>query len=602
FALVTFSVTGAMISFFSPDPRAASRVHLHMPSGRDVTLDDDSRSRAAAAYELFYATDSAASLFRVRGLQQHVFPFLLTGLGGIGTRTKGKKDQDHVLQFQLLAELGRDRGLDAGMADVKDWLQKAFPSGDDYLQLCDYFHWTPTQFESALAEALLVKRVLEVAQAQTPVPTGEEIVKEWASRNESSAFQVASFLAEDRKASIDASAVTDADLSKYLDGLPPMEKRKFEEPAKIAVEGIAVLDPAKPAGETFEKLVAAEALTETDARLYHSLARRERFRRPKTESAPAVTPESAPASAPATQPADEFLSFDEARERVEREAKVARALETVLAEAREAATQPNFELKTLADKYGLVYWSSGDPRANEDLEKLATHGSKALVAGLAAAKEGDFLPAYQTTPSAIEITRVTKKVPAKVPEVAAIREKLLPDYLDAKVLEKTRDDARALVTALEQAAGTPSAEGSASAPAVTAEKFEQLAREKGAKVESLAPIRKTRKFDPEFSKAPKDAARFLANRGGFAQPGQPKDPFDLAVGAFAGPYDDAEAKTLYVVRVAEKTTPTQADMGSTDWATARDSIREDLRRKKTLEMLSAESLSKQLQLRTGAES
>lgn len=594
FGLVTFTITGAVVTTFQSDARAANSPTITLPSGATRKLTDTDRSLAAAAYTLFFERRrnnipealQVAQQARMMDLFRQLLPLLSTSLAD---REDGGK-RDEVLQVMLLAALARDKGIDVGQGEISAWVSDAFTSPQEYTAFCGHFRLSPVQFEAALKEALLVKRTFDIGLAETPLPSGDEIVAEWRKRNERYTFDVAAFSAKERRAALEKTPPTDAELQAHFDALPPMGKERHRLPAQFALDGLAVTAPAEKQADAFEALMAAAEVQEQDARSYYQISRAERFAKPAAESKPAgegaaTQPESAPASVPS------FLPFDEVKDRAMRETRVARALEKVSREAQEAAASPGFDLKAFGDKYGLTYFTTGEPRTAADLAKVPVHGTASLGVGLADSKEGAFLSGYRAAPGAIEVARLTRKVDSRIPEIAAIRDALLPEYLDKKAYEKAQEDASAFQKAVLAASGD--------------DKFAAAAKQLGVEIKTLPPVAKSRRDDPDYTAGSgADPAHFLAGlRGmGGAFPGARPDPFELKKGDVSPPIPDENEKVVYVVRVAGRAEPPDSEMGPADYHDAKESIVRDLRLRRCQELLSADALSKTLKLKNPTES
>ena len=592
FGLIVFTITGAVTATFARNPMKGTDVRVTMPSGKEVKLSDEERVNAANAVTLFFDISRQDSLLRfafsnqLQSLVPKLFQFQTVGIGE-RFGEKPAKGRDEVLSTMLVGALGRDKGIDVSPMEISEWVSNGFTSKDQYAAVCQFYRITPMSFEAALKEALLVKRTFEIALAETPVPTGDEIVKEWCSRNERFVFEVAAFKAADRKKAIESAAVADADLQKFFDELPPVQKERYRVPAQYVLDGLAVTDPGAKQNDAFEALIAAADVQDQDARSYYQIARIERFAKPA--SAPAPGAETQPSSAPASLPT--YLAFDEVKDRAMRETRVARALEKVSKEAQEQKDAPGFDLKTFGEKYGLTYFSTGEPRPSMELGKVPTFGTPSLGVSLADLKEGTFLAGYRAAPGAIEIARVVKKAEAHMPDAASIRDKLQPEYVDKKAAEKAFDDAKTFQLAVTAATGD--------------DRFATTAKAQSVETSTLPALAKSRREDSDFFGEPSDTpAHFLATLRGMdgRMPGMPADPFELKKGDVSPPLKDDASKVVYVVRVVERVEPTQKDMGPADYLGSRDTILRELRLKKCREMLSGESLSKSLKLKHPTES
>jgi hypothetical protein len=497
------------------------------------------------------------------------------------SKEEREKANDPITQIMLVNALARDRGIEVALGEVKDWLEKVFTNADQYQRACMFIGLKVPQFEAVLREGMLFRRAMDLSLAQTPLPSGENLVDEWRRRNERVTFEVAAFSVEDRKKGMDAAKITDEELKKWLDARKDPEKEKYKESEKIQLEGLAVADPI-PAkfNDAFQALVNAVTLEANDAQAFFDMSRADRYKKPA--SAPA---ESKASTAPETLPS--FFAFDEVKDRVMMEVKVARALDKVRAEAIEASNKEKFDLKAIGDKYGLAYWTSGDPATTTAVLATEKFGTAAWRAPLETAKEGEFLPGTQAASGAIEFTRVKRKVEPRIPEVKDIRATLLVDYLDQKSDERAKDDANQFKDAVIGAEG--------------ADRFARIGKEKGVETKVLAPISRDRRNDPDYSMNPdtKDPAHFLAglHYEGSPMPSNPRiDPFMLKKDAVGGPYHDAANKIYYVVHLVDSVPPAKTDMMAADYLTFRDRFLKELREKRCMEIMSSDSLQKLMKI------
>jgi hypothetical protein len=602
FGVLTFTITTAVTMTFAPDPKKATVFTVTLPSGKTGKFSELDREHAAVTHALFFDASNQSSLVNLayRSQKQNLFGQALRigswmfGQGNQSAEAKKDKKNDDVLQIMLVNAVARDRGIEVATSEVAEWLSNAFSSTEEYSALVGYLRMNYPQFESVLREALLYKRAQDLMLAQTPLPSGDDLLKDWSQANERFVFEVATFSAEDRKKTMKPEDVTNEALKKWFDAKKDLERSKYQEPEKMAIEGIAVTNAAMTAGKWNEAFAALEkgvVLQDTDAQTYYSMARQDRFKKEAAASKPAP-PESGPASQPESSPASkpivEYVTFEEAKDNATKEARIARALEKIKTEAMEAMNKPGFDLKAIAEKYGLLYFNTGEPKTLGDLRKDAVHGCLGWIMGVSDAKEGDFLASYQPAPGAIQISRLTKKTPSRVPDVADIRDKILSDYLDEKAAEKARDDATAFRDAVVDA---NIAEGE--------NRFQKVAKEKGVELKTLAPIARTTPVyenpDFNFMDIGKDVSQYLMslNQGGVRLP----DPFALKKDGISTPLANNEAKTTYVVHVLDRIVPTIADLSVAEYPKYKERSLLRLRQKKCLDMTNSEALSKVLQLK-----
>jgi hypothetical protein len=592
FGVLTFTITYAFNMTFSRNPKKEALFTVTLPSGKSASFNELDREHAATTYSLFFDSSASnrnglmvlAGQLRSIDLLRHMLRILSwNGMHENAAAEQQKKDKknDEVMQLMLVNAIARDRGIDVATSEVAEWLQGAFQSTDQYKSIIAYYNITYPQFESLLREALLYRRAIDLMLAQTPLPSGDDLVKEWCERNERFTFELVDFKAEDRKKAIDQASITNDELKKWFDEKKEVEKQKYKEQERLQLEVVAVtnemLAPDAKPNDAFDALVKSIVLQDTDAQTYHSMAQSERFRKsPATDSAPD------------SQPVIEVIPFDEkdAKEKATREVRIARALEKVKSEAMDAMTKPGFDLKAIAEKYGLKYETFGEPKTLDELRKDKVYGCFGWISGIPDAKEGDFLSSYQPAPGAIEITRVTKKTAARIPEIADMREKLLSEYLDHKSMDRARDDAIAFRDAVLDA---KVAEGE--------NRFAAVAKEKGLEVKALAPISKGAQANGDYNAADigKDDSQFLISlyQGGLRTP----DPFALKKDGLSTPLANSEGKLVIVAHLLDRQLPTIADMSVADYPKLRDQGLTYFRQKKCLEMTTSEALSKALQLK-----
>mgnify|MGYP003693601765 CR=1 FL=1 len=203
-------------------------------------------------------------------------------------------------------------------------------------------------------------------------------------------------------------------------------------------------------------------------------------------------------------------------------------------------------------------------------------------------RKGIFSRAISRRPGAIQISRLTKKTPSRVPDVADIRDKILSDYLDEKAAEKARDDATAFRDAVVDA---NIAEGE--------NRFQKVARRKGCRAEDAGAHRADdpRLREPRLQlhghRQGRLAVPDVAEPGGVRLP----DPFALKKDGISTPLANNEAKTTYVVHVLDRIVPTIADLSVAEYPKYKERSLLRLRQKKCLDMTNSEALSKVLQLK-----
>lgn len=601
FGLVTFTITSAVLQTFAHDGRGGGATTITLPSGKVHNLDAD-RGIVGRAHSLFFETNAQQPYPR---FQQHAFQFgdrskiqqLLSELEKVRswtqrlnldhsgmTKKEREERNDEITQIMLVNALARDQGIEVGVAEMQSFVEGIFPSAEIYKGYCDRVVQSGIPaFEAALREALLFRRAMDLALAQTPLPTGDELVKEWCDRNERFNFEIAAFPVDVQRKQIEGEKdkITNDDLKKWLDGMKEDAKSQYKDPEKFVLEGAAVLDPAAPLNPEFQKLVDAVTLETSDAQAYFDLSKTERFKKPATASKPATT------SAPASIPIPEFYTFEEMKPRVEKEVKIARALDKVREEAVKAMNEKDFDLKKIADKYGLLYWTSGAPASETAVIETPVHGTQSWRAPLETAKEGEFLPGSQASAAAIEITRVKQRVAPRIPEISDIRDKVLANYIDQKADEKAKAQAQSFKDAVNDAKGD--------------DRFIRVSKEKGMETKTSGFISKSMRDEVGFNNNPdsKDPVHFLASqRTDGLPPSQAllRDPFALKKDVVGGPYSDAMNKIYYVVRCADRKEATKAEILPIDYLKSRDNLMRELRERKCYDLMSSVALAKALKM------
>ncbi|MFN0207577.1 MAG: hypothetical protein ACKVS6_14820 [Planctomycetota bacterium] len=601
FGLLTFTITGAMLSTVAGDPRHEKAMEATMPSGKKVTFTQNDRMLAHSIYKIFYESNPREG----KPIERLVYALIQQSQGGnfqkifsqLGkvtswsgkhmrssqgmTKEEREKANDPIMQIMLVNALGRDQGLEAGIGEVKEWVEEVFSSAEQYRRgVMAVLGLDVKQFEWVLREAILFRRTMDIVLAQTPIPSGDDIVNEWCRRNERLTFEIAAFSVADRKAKMDPAKIIDEELKKFLDQMKEGEKDKYKEPEKLQLEGLAVTDPNAKFNDAFQALLTSVVVEPNDVQAFFDMSRLDRYKKPA--SAPAV-----PDTNPSSIPLVEYFSFDEAKNRAAEEVKIARALDKVRIEAMDASNKPEFDLKKIGEKYGLTHWTSGEPKTEADVIKIDIYGTVTWRAPLETAKEGEFLPGTQASAGAIQFTRVVKKVAPRIPELTDIRGRVATDYIEEKAEEQTRDEANRFKDAVAAATGD--------------DRFSKTGKERGVDTKILAPISRDRRNDPDFATETdtKNPSHFLPTLH-FVDSLQPAnsrtDPFLLKKDAVGGPYYDTTNKIYYIVRLVDSVTPTVKDMWAVDYLPFRDRFMKELREKKCMEIMSSESLQKQLKI------
>lgn len=613
FGLVTFTITGPLIQTITGRGKGKETT-ITLPSGKVYAFTEEDRVGAGNAYNMFFeAPDPSFPITRLQRIaynnfnfrEPNPFPKLTSQAMRVsswvsqitrpkgGLVKKGKDDKnDEVMQIMMVNAVARDRGMEVGEAEMKEFVESGFESAVQYRLFCERgMGISPAGFELGLREALLFRRAMDFALAQTPIPSGDDLVKEWCELNERFKFELVSFSEEDRKKALEAdkAKITNDELKKWLDDLRDMDRNKYKDPKKLELEGLAIRDVNAPLNPEFKKIVDGIILGVSDSQSYFDMNRAERFKKEKTASAPIASNPvaSKPESGPASQTAPEFYTYEEAKDRVEKETKIARALDKVLTDAFDASKTPNFDLKTFGEKYGLEYWTSGAPATESDIIHTPIFGTPAWIAPLETSKEGDFLPSAHASASALEIARVKRITEPRIPEVADIREKLISDYVEKKAGEQTKNEAQLFKEAVADAQGD--------------DRFARVAKDKGMVIKSLESISKALSQDPLFNLHPdtKDPVRFIAmqrDSGSTPALAAQRDPFVLKKDAVGGPYNDASNKVYYIIHCADRKEATKAEMGPSDYLRFRDRYLRELRERNCYETMSSVSLGKLLKI------
>ncbi len=517
--LATFSITGTMMYVFAQRD-AGNLAHFTLPSGKTIEVDDP--------------------MFRDFASNLRSLPFYLGNL-----RSEEEDSSDSVYRFLMLYHAAVDAGFFVPDSHLSTMIRAFFPSKDQYQSYLSRMGLAggAQTFEHYLRRGMIAMSYEQSLMDAASVPNGDEVVKSWQEDNEEYTVEYVSFPASESKSKLDAASIGDEELQKYLDGLNDADrKRKFRREAKVSIEGLTLkISSAEEA--KFASLLEGQEFPEPEVHAYFDQNRFERFTRPKEEKKEGESAEQA----------KPFYEFEEVKEMALQELKYKRAMERLLAKAKEEKGKEGFSLDAFGKPYGLETFSISPEKTRAELVTAERFGNRFLSMQAFIPNEGDFSDIVSMAPNDFFFYRVTKKIPEGVPALAEIRERVLEDYLEKKALDLAKEDARAFHTQ----ATVSKAEGEQDLDV-----FVKAASAQKKTLDSVGPFSKGyyRYQAMEYAKEPQGAGKFLKGYAAL---------FDLKAGEISQPIEDKSNKAFYVGRVVKRELPDAGKIRPADFQRSR---------------------------------
>ena len=456
FALITFSVTGAMMVFFS---RCFGGVQGGLPR---LVLQDGTKYQVT-----FQDYDTAQDVFQ---LFVERFPLLDLGFDKDENGSVPEEEKKHAFDRVLILYCAA-KAAGIGVTDgvIQDFIHS--PIAQYYWQVKDqesyervvyrFFRTSLPKFEKAFIEFKRIQfyiQTLASAENLSVLSVLEE------ARKAGEVFQVeyVPWLEEDFEKQLKKKKITDKEILAFLEGLPEGEKAPFLErkvvdlevawvgketnPASLE-EAVKKLKPSKgsPGARFLEGLPKKlKAVTDAEISRFYD-ANKDRLYKLKE---PASKPASKPASQPASKPAvKKYRPLDNAlKAEIRRVLELEKAVDLVFAEAKKQGRQEGrkFDLKAFLEKYFLfikILRTGLKPAAG--LEKVPVLKGWSEVYSALAPAAGEFVSKIQSSEKALFFARVAQ-VKENVPrELKEIRKDLLDLYYkkeSKKLAEKAAKD------------------------------------------------------------------------------------------------------------------------------------------------------------------
>ncbi|MEM7200316.1 MAG: hypothetical protein AAF628_08635 [Planctomycetota bacterium] len=269
FALVTFSITGAVMGFFAPDAASFYKApRMTLPGGRvvEVTYQDWLVGR---------------TMLTVLGQPAVVLPNIATGEEG----------EQLAERFGAIRRLAIEAGVDASEAEV----DRAIDQGLAVMAASGNQFESPTalarasgfsslaEYRNVLGEAMRIGTYLRLMSLATD-NSDATLVEELLEDSEQLTLRTAVLDKKALEEQVKAEEISDEDLQAWLDSLEDNERVPYQDTNHTSLAAIGLLyegfDPAAFAAELGDKSWTDEELEQA----YNQ--RRERFRRPEPETSP----------------------------------------------------------------------------------------------------------------------------------------------------------------------------------------------------------------------------------------------------------------------------------------------------------------------------
>ncbi|MCA8981469.1 MAG: hypothetical protein KDC14_15675 [Planctomycetes bacterium] len=414
--LVAFSVTPAMMSTFSSDPRGATFVSWHVPGGSSVSMDSDS--------------------FRGEKLKLNALQEVLRIAPPLPTGAFDAKSDEQVAKFMIVEELARESGMRVADEEIRDLIVAYFGSEAAYLdRVRGNRRVTPKDFESALGRWMVVNRYLGWLAQGAALVDPDEVQEEWLAGHQEYAFDYVLVPIEDYRQHAEEQMPSDEELEQWFNDKSENEKRRYYAGPYFSAEAAYLSLPQETAPE---KLLAAYPPAEDEdvdaaAQGYYDLYYTTRFKKPEGVS---------------EGEDDLYFAFDDVKDICATEVGAFNAMNLWLLDLekwRKDGTE--IDLAAEAERLGLEYGKQEKAltRAEWNEAELPWSGSY-VVSDIIRGQTGQMSRKITVEAKVFVITRVLERVEPSLPPFADIRERVSEDWLKQKMgdvavlrLEQVRD-------------------------------------------------------------------------------------------------------------------------------------------------------------------
>jgi len=505
FVLLTFSITGAVITALAP---SAERdfARFVLPSGRTVLVD--------------------YGMFREFGvILGQVGPFAPQPGGG----DRQRLEEEDVFSFLMLYSLATDLGLDVGTTDVRTVLQGIFQGrNEDYRNFLRAKGWRAPAFEEWLRRVLLVDRYRSFLVTAYGIPTPEDIEREWRERNALFTLEAVALAPATYEGAVAAMEPADEELTALQAGLTPLEQARMRKPDRIATEGLSLEMGEEPPAK-LAALLEGDPEPSTEELLSF-------YKRYETRYLPPREPETRPVGE-----APKPLPFEEVENRVRREYRFKRAMDKVLARAREPEAP---SLEGLAEEFGLeTFVHSLSNRAEiQAVPRFADPREVDACFDPFVGPEGSWVARPLFSPLSVFAVRVVRRVPMGLASLDHDRADYVALWRKRKQVSDARSAAEEFRNAIDAAMEGEDREGA----------FAREAETRGFTVERIGPFALGARLEPGFFEKPAGLEKFLMSRVDLLQ--------DLEPGAVVGPEVQGAEEAFVVFRLASREDPDPSTM------------------------------------------
>ena len=365
---------------------------------------------------------------------------------------------DFVARMMVLDELALDAGIEISPDELRDGILQGFGrggpdpalslmgffSGERYQEALRYRGVSPGDFESIVRRCMRVLRYQQMLGFAVAQPTPEAIIESWKEVNQEHAFDYVELAVEGFREAAGAELPEDAELELWYADLADRDLVFFEEmlPERYQAEFVGLrVEGEETAAGLLERYPLAEGEDlEALARSYYDFYYDVRFRRPE----PLSEDQEPEAAARLYQP------FEEVVEACRREAPIRMALLSWLRDLQvQAAGGEELALTVEAERLGLFFEYDGVARSQADwAEREDGLGGPFLAEALRNADPTGLPLDVSVTAQGVFLPHVIERHEAGLPEMAAIRERVVEEWTAERAGELALEALEAQRTAL----------------------------------------------------------------------------------------------------------------------------------------------------------
>ena len=414
--LVAFSITPAMMSTLSGDPRGATFVSWEVP-GRDPVVMD-------------------SPTFRAEKLKLNAIQDVLGRPLGLATGAFDARSDEGVARFLILEELALQSGMRVSDDEMRDMIIAAFGTDSAYKDIINSRQRvTPKLFEEALARWILVERFLSWTTQGAQLADPAVIEEEWLAGNQEYAFDYVVVPSEAYRQHSEEQLPADEELQAWFDAKPDFEKRRYFEGPFFTAEATYLSLPQEVVPE---KLVAAYPPKEDEdleaaAKGYYDLYYTTRFVKPEEIRA---------------DEKDLYFPFEEVQDVCKVEVQAFNSMNLWLLDLDKLRKEDaEIDLAAEAERLGLEHATQSEPLTRDQWLELELPWTGTFVVNeILRSGSGTLGNRIVVDENALVISRVLERTEPSLPDFDTIRERVAEEWIKEKMaqvavlrLEQIRD-------------------------------------------------------------------------------------------------------------------------------------------------------------------